>query len=386
MTWTVELNCMHRFTSASLKNRFQRMQRKKVLILCPYPEDKAPSQRLKFEQYYDHFRAAGYDLTISSFVSPSFWKVIYKKGHLLQKAYYTIAGYIRRLRDLFRIRRYDIVYVHLWVTPLGPPVFERIVRSLARNVIFDIDDLVYLKNLKSKATPFISKLKGAQKPLYLMRVADHVITCTPYLDNFVRQINTNTTDISSTVDTEVYQAKSDYSLKEEKLVLGWSGSLSTAKYLHLLDDVFRQLHRQIDFKLLVLGDRNFRIDGVDVEAYDWEKSIELSTISRFDIGLYPLPDEEWVYGKSSLKAIQYMAMGIPTVATAIATNFRVIENGENGFLVNTKDQWVACLTELTADMALRQRIGKNARRKVVANFSIEANKSIYLNILDQLTH
>jgi len=360
------------------------MQRKKILILCPYPEDKAPSQRLKFEQYYDHFRAAGYDLTVSSFVSPSFWNVIYKKGHLLQKAYYTIAGYIRRLGDLFRIRRYDLVYVHLWVTPLGPPIFERLVRSLSRKVVFDIDDLVYLKNLKSKATPLISKLKGAQKPLYLMRVADHVITCTPYLDNFVRQLNVNTTDISSTVDTEAYQAKSGYSLKEGKLVLGWSGSLSTAKYLHLLDDVFRQLCRHIDFKLLVLGDRNFRIEGVDVEAYDWEKSIELSTISRFDIGLYPLPDEEWVYGKSSLKAIQYMAMGIPTLGTAIGTNFRVIEDGVSGFLINTPEEWVSRIIQLAENIELRKRIGENARQKVVANFSISANKDIYLEILNKM--
>lgn len=353
--------------------------------MCPYPEDKAPSQRLKFEQYYDHFRAAGYDLTISSFVSPSFWNVIYKKGHLLQKAYYTIAGYIRRLRDLFRIRRYDIVYVHLWVTPLGPPVFERIVRSLGRKLIFDIDDLVYLKNLKSKATPFISKLKGAQKPLYLMRVADHVITCTPYLDNFVRQFNTHTTDISSTVDTEAYRPKIDYSLKEGKIVLGWSGSLSTAKYLHLLDDVFRQLRNHIDYKLLVLGDRNFRIEGIEIEAYDWEKSIELSTISRFDIGLYPLPDEEWVYGKSSLKAIQYMAMGIPTLGTAIGTNFRVIADGESGFLVQTPEEWVNRIIQLALDMELRKRIGENARQKVITNFSISANKDIYLEILKKMT-
>lgn len=362
------------------------MSRKKILILCPYPEDMAPSQRLKFEQYYKYFREAGYDLKISPFISQSFWKIIYKRGYFFQKVFYTIVGYFRRISDLFRVRKYDLVYIHLWVTPFGLPFFERLFAGLSRKMIFDIDDLVYLKDLKSRATPFISKFKGAQKPLYLMREADHVITCTPYLDNFVRQYNLNTTDISSTVDTNAYKEKEDYSLKEEKLIIGWSGSLSTAKYLHLLDEVFKDLKNHVSFKLLVLGDKNFNIDGVDVEAYDWSKEVELPTIRRFDIGLYPLPDEEWVYGKSSLKAIQYMAMGIPTVATAIGTNFRVIEDGESGFLVNTNEQWITCLTELAGDATLRQRIGKKAREKVVAHFSIEANKSAYLNILHKLTH
>ena len=361
------------------------MSKKRILILCPYPEDKAPSQRLKFEQYYDHFREAGYELTISPFMSTAFWNVVYKKGHFFQKAIYTLAGYARRVRDLFRVRQYDIVYIHLWVTPLGAPIFERAVTALSRKMLYDIDDLVYLKNLKSKATPLISKLKGVQKPLYLMRKADHVITCTPYLDKFARQLNPNTTDISSTVDTVAYKARTDYSLREEKLVLGWSGSLSTAKFLHVLDKVMQELTKHLDFKLLVLGDREFAIEGVDVEAYDWEKTIELSTISRFDIGLYPLPDEEWVYGKSSLKAIQYMAMGIPTVATAIGTNFRVIEDGENGFLVNNQDEWIQTLRRLAEDEKLRRLVGEKARAKVITHFSIDANKNVYIDILNRLT-
>ena len=177
---------------------------KKMLILCPYPEDVAPSQRLKFEQYYPFFREAGYELTISPFMSKASWKNIYKKGHYLHKIWYTFEGYLQRTRDLFRIGRFDIVYIHLWATPLGPAIFERLIRSMARKVIFDIDDLVYMKDMKSNATPLITRLKGAGKPIYLMKKADHVITCTPYLDSFVRKYNSNTTDISSTVDTELY--------------------------------------------------------------------------------------------------------------------------------------------------------------------------------------
>lgn len=358
--------------------------KKKVLILCPYPEDVAPSQRLKFEQYYKFFREAGYELSIRPFVSRNFWKVIYKKGHYFQKIGYTALGYLGRLRDIFGLKKYDIVYVHLWVTPLGPPLFEKLVRRFSRKIIFDIDDLVYLKGIKSKASPLISSLKGTNKPLYMMRVADHVITCTPYLDEFVRKVNLHTTDISSTVDTNQYIARTEYSIRSGKLVIGWSGSLSTSKYLHLLDDVFRELAKKIDFKLLVIGDPDFFIEGIDVESIGWSKEQELSTISRFDIGVYPLPDEEWVYGKSGLKAIQYMAMGIPTIATAIGANFRVIENTRSGFLVKAKDEWVQKILELAHDISLRQELGKNARLRVEEYFSIQANKSTYIGILDDL--
>ncbi|MCB0777918.1 MAG: glycosyltransferase family 4 protein, partial [Chitinophagaceae bacterium] len=315
------------------------MSNKKILILCPYPENSAPSQRLKFEQYYPFFREAGYDITISPFVSRSFWKIIYKKGKYISKTWFTITGYIHRAKDIFRLHKYDLVYIHLWVTPLGFPLFERLTRLRAKKIIFDIDDLIYLKDLKSKATPLVSKLKGAGKPLYLMRTSDHVITCTPYLDSFVRKYNSNTTDISSTVDTSHYRPRKDYAVRENKIVLGWSGSHSTSKYLHLLDEVFHQLRKEIDFKLIVIGDAGFSISDIDVEAIAWTEEMELPTISRFDIGLYPLPDEEWVYGKSGLKAIQYMAMGIPTVATSIGTNFRVIQDGESGFLVKDENEW-----------------------------------------------
>jgi glycosyltransferase involved in cell wall biosynthesis len=217
-----------------------------------------------------------------------------------------------------------------------------------------------------------------------MKSADHVITCTPYLDSFVRKYNQNTTDISSTINTDLYRPKTDYSVKE-KFIVGWSGSHSTSKYLHLLDDVFRELAKTHSFKLLVMGDENFSLEGVEVEALPWKESYEVEVISRFDIGVYPLPDEEWVLGKSGLKALQYMAVGIPTVATGIGTIFRIINNSENGFLVNTNEQWKSVLSSLMDDQQLRECVGRKAADTVEKNYSINANKSVYLSILEELT-
>jgi glycosyltransferase involved in cell wall biosynthesis len=143
----------------------------------------------------------------------------------------------------------------------------------------------------------------------------------------------------------------------------------------------RRLREQYDFKLLVIGTRSFEIEGIDVEAIPWDDSTEVRDLRRIDIGLYPLPDEEWVLGKSGLKALQYMALGIPTIATAIGTNFRVMENDVSGFLVKSDDEWLMRLAHLLRDPELRKRIGMNGRDRVQRYYSVRANEPIYLGIL-----
>jgi L-malate glycosyltransferase len=133
-----------------------------------------------------------------------------------------------------------------------------------------------------------------------------------------------------------------------------------------------------------MGTDSIEESELDIEALPWKEEYEVEIISRFDIGIYPLPDREFVLGKSSLKALQYMALGIPTVASAIGTNFRVIENNINGILAATDEEWIAALTELLSDEKRRQELGKSAAERVEKFFSVNANKKIYLNILDSV--
>lgn len=361
------------------------MPKKKILFLSPYPENKAPSQRLKYEQYFSIFKESGYEITINSFVSEKLWDVLYQPGYFIKKLLYTFLGYINRVAILFRLKKYDIVFIHLWVTPIGTPFFERMVCLLAKNIVYDIDDMVFLGH-SSDANKFWQNLKGKSKMIYLMKKANHIITCTPKLDDFVKQFNQNTTDISSTVDTEKrYQPINNYQ-NDHQIVLGWSGSHSTSKYLYLLTDVFKNLATKYDFKLIVMGDKTFQIEGVNIEAIDWQEDIEINTLQKFDIGLYPLPDEEWVYGKSGLKAIQYMALGIPTIATALGANFRIIQNEQNGYLVNPNDysDWEIKIESLIKNAELRKKIGQNARKTIIDKYSIEANKKSYLSIFKSI--
>jgi glycosyltransferase involved in cell wall biosynthesis len=357
-------------------------RRKKILVICPHPQNVAPGQRLKYEQYFDYFREHGYEITVSPFMHERFWKIVYRRGHYAAKIFWTLYGYLIRCYDLFRVPFYDGLYIFLWVVPFGPPIFERLYCLLNHQVIYDIDDLVFLKP-KSEGNPFVAFLKSKSRIIYLMKKARHVTTCTPTLDNFARQYNPNTTDISSTINTDAYLPTNDYS-NHRTITLGWSGSHSTVKYLYLLEKVLLDLNREVPLKLLVIGDTNFRIEGLDVTAIPWQEQSEIDDLRRIDIGLYPLPDEEWVLGKSGLKALQYMALGIPTVATAIGANFRVIEDGVSGFLVNTEAEWKDRLKLLIESPELRRDIGQRGRQRVNELYSVQANRDQYLNILDSV--
>jgi glycosyltransferase involved in cell wall biosynthesis len=356
------------------------MKVKRIVVICPHPEGVAPGQRLKYEQYFNHFRENGFEVVVKPFMTNRFWDIVYKKGNIAEKIFWTVYGYIRRIALIPFLPFYDGVYVFLNVTPFGFPVLESVYATLNPQMIYDIDDLVFLGNT-SKVNSLVSLLKRPEKYTYLMRHAKHVIVCTPYLQQYALERNNHVTDISSTINTDTYLPVNAYS-NERPLIIGWSGSHSTLKYFYLLKDILLELRKEFNFKILIFGVQECKMDGLDIEVVPFHESMEVPTLQRLDIGVYPLPlDEQWVYGKSGLKALQYMALGIPTVATSIGANLRIIESNVSGILVTNKDEWLSALKKLMHDSEMRKKIGLSGNEKVVAEYSIHANKETYLNIL-----
>ena len=352
--------------------------KKTILIFCPYPVDSVPGQRLKYEQYIPYLESNGYTLRIFPFFSPETYRSLYDRGKFWKKVVGVLSGFMRRIYQLRSVTKADGIYVFLNVVPVGPVFIDRLFVSLSKRVIFDIDDMVHL-NKTSPGNQIARLFRPNERYFYLMRRADHVITCTPALDSLVRRYNHQTTDISSTVDTDRYIPVVKYA-NDKLLVIGWSGSHSTVQYLYLLTEVFQRLAAVCRFKLLVLGTGNFSIDGVEVESIPWSTEVELPTLQRMDIGVYPLPDDEWVKGKSGLKAIQYMSLGLPVVAANVGCNDRVIEDGLSGLLVRTDQDWFCALRRLITEPFLREAIGLRARRRVEELFSVRANRDKYLEI------
>ena len=361
---------------------------RRMLIICPFPVGVAAGQRLKYEQYLDDWRAHGWEIEISPYMDMATWNVAYQPGHYPAKALGLVRGHWRRLRDLFRIARYDLVYIHMWVTPLGTTWLERLTRRLARRIVFDLEDNVFIGyKLGRGENPnhLANLLKGPNKALYLARTADHVIASSPALADTCRDLNARcaATYISSSIDTDRFVPVNAYA-GSEGVTIGWTGTHTTRPMLDLLRGVFQTLARTVRFKLRVIGNFDYDLPGVDLEVVRWSAENEVEDLQAIDIGVYPLPVGEWVTGKSGLKAIQYMAFGIPPVATDAGINARVIRDGETGLLVRSDAEWLDALERLIRDPALRRRLGEAARRDAVERFSVRATAGHYRQVLDSV--
>ena len=351
----------------------------KLVVLCPYPRDRAPSQRLKYEQYFGSWEEAGFHVEVRPFWDEAAWNILYREGGLARKGAAFLRGLSRRPGDLNAALEADLVYLHLEAVPLGPPVLERRIHRAGVPMVYDMDDLIHLPH-SSPANPFMRFLRAPGKAPELMAMARHTIVCTEYLADFARPHAKGVTNISSTIDTDVYRPR-PHRDRTEGVVLGWSGSHSTAPYLNLLADVLRELQATDGVRIKVIGDASAFLPGVDVQAQAWRRNSEVADLSELDIGLYPLPEEEWVRGKSGLKALQYMALEIPTVAQNIGTNPEIIRHGVNGFLASEEEEWLTLLRRLIRDPDLRRTVGGEGRRTVEARYSVRANAPVYLDIL-----
>jgi glycosyltransferase involved in cell wall biosynthesis len=354
-------------------------KKKKVLILCPSPKGTAATQRLKYEQYLGLLEQEGYSFTISNFQSQRFWKIIFKPGRIPEKIFWGCMGYLRRVYDLLRAPFYDIIFVNLWATPLGPPIYEHLLFWMNRNVVFDIDDMVFFKRFDHVKLNFFQRLKGTKKPLVLIKHARSVIVCTPKLEEIAMNMNKRKSviDISSTLNTDRFVPVPAYQ-KNEITTIGWTGTHSSLPFLDSLQPVLAAVSRQRKIKLLVIANTAYEMKDVPTEFIYWKEESEVQDLHRMEIGLYPIPANDYSLGKSSLKALTYMSVALPVIATAYGTNFRVMENGVQGFLAKDEKEWIESIIRLIDDVELRRRMGAAGRKNVEENFSIKANLHKYL--------
>ena len=359
-----------------------------MLIICPYPIGVAAGQRLKYEQYFDKWNKDGWDITISPYMNSSMWEVIHKRGFTLKKIKGVLRGHSNRLKDLISIPKYDLIYIFMYVTPFFSSFMERIVRKLSKRLVYDIEDNIYIqKNNRAQfdPNPIAKYLKWQGKVDYLIKKADHVITSSPFLNNYCLKLNkyNSCTYISSSLDTDRFQPKNKYK-ENKKITIGWTGTFSSKNYLDSLRNVFLNLSKKVDFKLRVIGNFQYSLPGVDLEVINWTLDNEIIDLQEIDIGVYPLPLNDWVLGKSGLKAIQYMALGIPCVATEVGTTPMLIKNNFNGLLVKKEEEWISALERLILDRKSRERMGRQARIDAVSNYSLNAIGNLYDNVINDV--
>jgi glycosyltransferase involved in cell wall biosynthesis len=339
----------------------------RVLALMPALYDTSPGQRYRLEQWEPLLRERGVDITFASFEDEELHALLYKRGMMGKKLQLVTRGLGRRLSLVRKVKGYDLVYILREAALLGPPVFERLIAQSGVPVVFDFDDAIFV-SYRSPSNGYLSYLKFASKTKTICRIASHVMVGNPYLAEYARQVNDRVTVIPTTIDTEKYRVPARNE-KTGPTVIGWTGSHSTVQHLDTMRGALKRLAEQESFRLRVIGTPSYECAPVDVEAMPWRAETELEDLSEIDIGMMPLPDDRWSKGKCGLKALQFMALGIPTICSPVGVNTDIIQDDQNGFIAATEDEWVDKLSRLLRSAELRRRLGDAGRATVEEKYS-----------------
>lgn len=356
---------------------------KRLLFVALHRPGRSPSQRFRFEQFVPHLEASGWVCDYAFMLDEEADRAFYTPGAYLKKAGIVIRGFVKRLSDIARADQYDVIFIQRESFLTGSIFFERMFAKTKARIVFDFDDAIWMLDI-SDANRNLSWLKDPSKTRKIIALADLVIGGNGYLADYARQFNQNVTVIPSVVDTDHY--RSTHPVHGEQVIIGWSGSQTTIKHFLLAEPWLRELKNRFGERLHIAAvcERPITLDGLDIETVSWNREEEVQILDRIDIGIMPLPDDEWSKGKCGFKGIQYMSMSKPSLMSPVGVNPEIITDGFNGFLPKSDGEWVEHITRLIDSPDLRRQIGSEGRKTVEERYSVNAVKSKLLALLDDL--
>lgn len=344
----------------------------KVLFLAAY-SDLAAASRIKVYQFLPLFERKGIKCKVICF-TPSFLyrlRLASENDKKLLLAYYPLSNIVRLFKTIEAILsapKFDIVFINEPIIPLG---LEKLLKLVNKNLIFQFSDAVFIG--KQPGENFFKKLRSRALFNCWKRLATASKCCladNDYTKSAVLKFCPNAEKMTGPMDTSRYFIRED---KKEgnNIVIGWIGSPFTTKYLYTVKEALKELSKKYNIILRLVGaKKDFRIDGVKFEIKEWEINTEIPWLTTFNIGIMPLTDDQWTKGKAAYKVLQYMSMGIPSVASSVGFNKELIKDGVNGFLAGGNEEWVKKISALIEDKNLREEMGKNARITIEEDYSL----------------
>lgn len=339
---------------------------RKMLVLSKYGQ-RAASTRYRFGQYFPALREAGFQPEISPLLDDDYLRATYE-GRLPLAA--LLRAGLRRWRDLLRAGEYSTVALNYEAFPYLPAIYERLL-ALQAPLVLDLDDAIFHRY---DMNPLLRPLLGRKiaRVAALSRVA---IAGNAYLAEHLRAgtaalgRETDVRVIPTVVDTSLYRPAPKAAGSPP--VIGWIGSPSTAAYLAPVLPVLRELCAGGRARLVIVGAGKAASlqEGAGAELRDWSEHKEIADVQSFDIGIMPLPDDPWSRGKCGFKLIQYMACGLPVVASPVGVNREIVTEG-TGFLASTPQEWKAALERLVGSAELRAGLGAAGRARAEADYSL----------------
>jgi len=357
------------------------MKNKKNILFMTLGNTITASSRTRVYNYKPLLEKEGFRVTVIPYNS-----AVDIRLNALNKYPGIMIKLVNRINHLFKCAlymlvasRYDIVCLQRVLVPVF--VYKKI-RAGAKHVIFDFDDAIYLADKLGQAPA--GKDKFLNRFNYIIRTADRVIVSNESLRERALEFNRNVAVIPTPVDTHKLtpRAKED----REKITIGWIGSPWVSNFIKPLKGVFESLYKEYPFlKIKLVGASDINGWNAETEVKKWSLEDEVTDLQDFDIGIMPLGMDEWCKGKSGYKLLQYMAVGIPCVASAVKSSQELIKDGVNGFLAGSDKDWRDKLERLIKDSDLRARMGMEGRKVVEQAYSYNRNFSQLLSLMNDLS-
>ncbi len=277
-----------------------------------------------------------------------------------------------------RLPRYDAVFLQKRLLSRAELL---LVRQRARRLIYDLDDAVMFDGEGRPDRRRQSRFRA------MAAAADLVVCGNSYLAELARAHSPRVEVVPTSIDTQKYQPGGG-SADSGALVIGWTGSRSTNRYLNFLLPAIAALGENVRFKFLSDTPEGVDLDllgEVPFQFVPWSPDVEISATATFDIGVMPLPDNPWTRGKCGFKALQYMGLAIPAVCSPVGVNCDIITHDKNGLLAHSLEEWTQCLGRLASDPGFRRRLGRAGRERIEEHFAVEVQARRLVNLVEELS-
>jgi glycosyltransferase involved in cell wall biosynthesis len=354
------------------------MTRGRILYIVQHRLNRSPGQRYRCEQYLKYLEEAGFEYTYSPIIVTAQEDEAFYKGGLLSKFLMFLKAFYRRWKDVVRAKDYDIIFIYREAFMTGTTMFERMLKKSGAKLVFDFDDAIWLPST-SEGNKALAFLKKPDKINDILPLAHLVLAGNTYLANYASANNAHIKIMPSTIDMSYY-VKPDLPHNANEVIIGWSGSKTTIEHFETLTPVLKRIKKKYGQKVRfkVLGEPGYYNNELEIKGIGWTPENEVPEIASFDIGIMPLPDNEWTQGKCGMKGLQYMALGVATIMAAVGANKEIIQDGQNGLLATNDDEWFEKLSLLIEQPELRQKLGNRGENTIRKAYSCQALASTYV--------
>ena len=355
------------------------------LLMLPRYDALGASSRLRMMQYVPALQAAGIEVEVSPLLDDAYVRGLYA-GKVSVPA--VARAYWQRLRRVQAMKQYDVVWLEKEAWPWLPHWLELPLLGSATRLVVDYDDAVFHR-YDAHRSSLVRSLLGNKIDGVMQRA--HLVTAgNAYLANHARAARSQAVEwLPTVIDLARYPLAATThekdALGDRPVVVGWIGSPSTADYLQQVSAALQPLQASGRIRCVAIGARPDQVIGTPFHAEAWQETTEVAQLQRFDIGIMPLPDEPWERGKCGYKLIQYMACGLPVVASPVGVNTELVVQGENGFLASSEAQWTEAIGALVADADLRRRLGQAGRQRVEEKYCLQAQAPRLVEMLKRVT-